>query len=97
MNARANTAVDKPATLPSGHHGTSEPPAEKAMRRCVHDAGMVNEVTERLLKMKAVGDLMLCSSAGDLAEDTLNNLGWLLVDMIDETKAIVCETKEAQA
>lgn len=65
--------------------------------RCKHDVEMVNEVSARLLKMKAVVDLMLCSRAGDLAQDTLNNLGWLLIDMVDEMKAIVCESQEAAA
>lgn len=70
---------------------------DKTTDRPWRDVEMVNEVTERLLKMKAVADLMLCVRAGDLAEDTMTNVGWLLVDMIDETKEIVCETKEVSA
>lgn len=69
---------------------------DKTAARSIHDVQMVNEVTERLLKMKAVADLMLCSRASDLAEDTMSNVGWLLVDMIDETKAIVCSTEEVR-
>lgn len=67
---------------------------DKTAARNIRDIQMVNEVTERLLKMKAVADLMLCVRADDLAEDTMTNVGWLLVDMIDETKAIVCGTEE---
>lgn len=67
--------------------------AQQPIHRCKHDVEMVNEVTERMLKMKAVADLLLCSRAGDLAEDTLNNIGWLLIDMADEAWAIVCERK----
>jgi len=72
-------------------------PPLAATKRCKHDSEMVNEVNARLLKIKAVADLVMCSRVGDLADDTLGHVGWLLIDLVDETKAIVSETKEMPA
>lgn len=65
--------------------------------RCKHDVEMVNEVNERVLKMKAVADLLLCTNAGDLEQGTLNNIGWLLIDMLSEINDVVGEHKEVVA
>lgn len=73
------------------------PPPRAATRRCKHDSEMVNEVNARLLKIKAVADLVMCSRVGDLADDTLGNIGWLLIDLVDETKSIVSETSEVMS
>lgn len=65
--------------------------------RCKHDTKMVNEVNERLIKMKGVVDLMMCAKDDELAEGTLSAAAWLLFDLISETKAIVGERQEATA
>ena len=57
--------------------------------RCKHDTEMVNEVNARLSKIKAVTDLMLCSSCDHLADNTMSNIGWLLMEMLDEVHQIV--------
>ena len=69
----------------------------KSVAHCKHDTEMVNEVNARLLKMRAVVDLMMCSDGLSFMKDTLPNIGWLLLEMIDETKAIVNEKAEVTA
>lgn len=76
---------------------THSTPDTKTSQRCKHDVSMVNEVDARVLKMKAIADLMLSSRSGDLAEDTVSNIGWLLIDMADELRAIVGEKVEVTA
>lgn len=69
----------------------------KTNQRCKHDVSMINEVDERMLKIKAIADLMLSSRSIDLAEDTVTNIGWLLIGMADEVRAIVNEKEEVAA
>lgn len=69
----------------------------KSIGRCKHDSQMVNEVNERLIKMKAVVDLMMCAKDDELVEGTLSGAAWLLFDLISETRTIVGEKQEATA
>jgi hypothetical protein len=64
---------------------------------CKHDVEMVNEVDERLAKILAVADILMCTESSGLLRDTMANIGWLLMDLTQEVKEIVNEKKEATA
>lgn len=72
-------------------------PPRTATPRCKHDAKMVDEINARLLKIKAVADLMMCTRGGDLPDDTLGNIGWLMIDLVEEAKDILSETREVMS
>lgn len=91
-----NTTTEKSdaifADLVAGLERLRENRSTAAPARSKHDVNMVNEVSERLAKALAVADLLMThNDMGIVAQETTSSIGWLLFDLLSETKELVEE------
>lgn len=88
MDATFNGLVGRLERMHESRHAA-------APARSKHDVNMVNKASERLAKALAIADLMMTHGDPELvAQETTSNIGWLLFDLLSETKELV-EEKES--
>lgn len=95
MNTTAEKSDAIFTDLAAGLERLRESRNAAAPARSKHDADMVDEASERLAKALAVADLLMThNDMGMVAKATTNSIGWLLFDLLSETKELV-EEKES--
>lgn len=65
--------------------------------RSKHDVEMVDAVSVRLDKARAVLDLLMTVDTQQLFKDTVADAGGLVIDLLDEARALVTEEERAAA